>query len=171
MEEKKLTDKQMRFVEEYLIDLNATAAAKRAGYSAKTANEQGPRLLVNVSIAAEIQRRKRERQDRVEITQDLIVQEAYKLYRACVVMVPKIDMTGDQAVDKDGNYIYQPLDAATARGTLDMLMKHTGAYDKDNKQKVTGLKIIWEDGSSDRDDASENSVQAKVSADGDPQGD
>ena len=45
-----LTEKQKRFVEEYLIDLNATQAAIRAGYSAKTANEQGARLLVNVSI-------------------------------------------------------------------------------------------------------------------------
>jgi phage terminase small subunit len=43
-----LTPKQTRFVEEYLIDLNATAAAIRAGYSAKTANQQGPRLLERV---------------------------------------------------------------------------------------------------------------------------
>ena len=45
-----LTEKQKRFAEEYLIDLNATQAAIRAGYSAKTANEQGSRLLANVSI-------------------------------------------------------------------------------------------------------------------------
>ncbi len=44
----KLTPKQARFVEEYLIDLNATQAAIRAGYSAKTANEQGAQLLVSV---------------------------------------------------------------------------------------------------------------------------
>lgn len=46
----KLTAKQQRFVEEYLIDLNATKAAIRAGYSEKTANEQGSQLLVNLSI-------------------------------------------------------------------------------------------------------------------------
>jgi phage terminase small subunit len=45
-----MTPKQQRFVEEYLIDLNATQAAIRAGYSAKTANEQGARLLANVSV-------------------------------------------------------------------------------------------------------------------------
>ena len=45
-----MTTKQQRFVEEYLIDLNATQAAIRAGYSAKTANEQGARLLANVSV-------------------------------------------------------------------------------------------------------------------------
>ena len=41
----KLTEKQQRFVEEYLIDLNATQAAIRAGYSAKTADQQGSRML------------------------------------------------------------------------------------------------------------------------------
>ena len=46
----KLTPKQFRFADEYLIDLNATQAAIRAGYSPKTANEQGARLLANVSI-------------------------------------------------------------------------------------------------------------------------
>ena len=40
-----LTDRQERFCEEYLLDLNATQAAIRAGYSRKTANQQGPRLL------------------------------------------------------------------------------------------------------------------------------
>ena len=46
----KLTDKQEMFCKEYLIDLNATQAAIRAGYSKKTANEQAGRLLVNVSV-------------------------------------------------------------------------------------------------------------------------
>ena len=49
-----LTPKQARFVAEYLRDLNATAAAMRAGYSEKTANQQGPRLLDNPAVAAAI---------------------------------------------------------------------------------------------------------------------
>lgn len=49
-----LTAKQARFVEEYLIDLNATQAAIRAGYSKKTARSQGQRLLTNVDIEAAI---------------------------------------------------------------------------------------------------------------------
>ena len=50
-----LTPKQKRFVEEYLVDLNATQAAIRAGYSARTANEQGARLSANVSVSSAIQ--------------------------------------------------------------------------------------------------------------------
>ncbi|MBI4486144.1 MAG: terminase small subunit [Acidobacteria bacterium] len=49
-----LTPKQRRFIAEYLIDLNATQAAKRAGYSPKTAQEQASRLLSNVKVAAAI---------------------------------------------------------------------------------------------------------------------
>ena len=170
MEKKKLTEKQRRFVDEYLIDLNATAAAKRAGYSAKTAQEQGARLLSNVKVAAEIQKRKADRLERVEITQDLVVQEVYKLYRICSATYYKIDADGVPEVGPDGKPILKQVDSANARGALDMLMKHTGAYDKDNKQKITGLKIVWEDGS-DKNDAGEDTVQAEVSSDGDSQSD
>jgi hypothetical protein len=45
-----LTEKQRRFVDEYLIDLNATQAAIRAGYAVKTANREGSRLLSNVDV-------------------------------------------------------------------------------------------------------------------------
>ncbi len=49
-----LTPRQARFVEEYLLDLNATQAAIRAGYSKKTAYSQGERLLRNVEVAAAV---------------------------------------------------------------------------------------------------------------------
>ncbi len=55
-----LTDKQQAFVNAYVKCWNASEAARRAGYSANTANEQGSRLLANASIRAEIERRKAE---------------------------------------------------------------------------------------------------------------
>jgi len=66
-----LTPKQERFVNEYIIDLNATAAATRAEY--KQPNKQGPRLLVNVGVQAAIQAALARRTERVEITQDMVV--------------------------------------------------------------------------------------------------
>jgi len=51
--EKGLTPKQRIFCREYLLDLNATQAAIRAGYSQKTADPQGPRLLGNVRVQRE----------------------------------------------------------------------------------------------------------------------
>lgn len=70
-----LTPKQSRFVDEYLIDLNATQACIRAGYSAKTAEQQGPRLLGNVGVSAAIQARMKARENRTLITQDRVLQE------------------------------------------------------------------------------------------------
>jgi len=64
---KKLTDKQQRFVEEYLIDLNATQAAIRAGYSEKTADRIGPQLLVKTCVAEAINAAKSERSQKTAI--------------------------------------------------------------------------------------------------------
>lgn len=70
-----LTDKQKTFVNEYLIDLNATQAAIRAGYSAKTANVKAAQLLSKVNIQAEIQKKMAKREKRTEITQDRVLKE------------------------------------------------------------------------------------------------
>lgn len=74
-----LAPRQQRFVAEYLIDLNATQAAIRAGYSAKTAEVQGPRLLGNVRIQAAVQSAMSRREKRTEITQDRVLQELAKI--------------------------------------------------------------------------------------------
>lgn len=71
----KLTDKQKRFVDEYLVDLNATAAAKRAGYSEKTAYSMGQRLLKKVEIQAAIQKRQAKLRGKLEITQERVLEE------------------------------------------------------------------------------------------------
>lgn len=71
----KLTPRQERFVQEYLIDLNATQAAIRAGYSAKTAEVQGPRLLGNVRVSSAIADATDARARRTQITQDRVLQE------------------------------------------------------------------------------------------------
>ena len=73
-----MTKKQKRFVNEYLIDLNATRAYKVAYPSVKkdeTAAQAGSRMLRNVKVAAYIQERMEERQKRTEITQDRVLQE------------------------------------------------------------------------------------------------
>jgi len=64
---KKLTDKQQRFVEEYLRDLNATQAAIRAGYSAKTADSQAVQLLRKTQVQEAIAAGKRERSEKTAI--------------------------------------------------------------------------------------------------------
>lgn len=70
-----MTPKQERFVQEYLIDLNATQAAIRAGYSAKTAESAGPRLLGNVEVRAAIEARQTERAASVGVTAEKVLRE------------------------------------------------------------------------------------------------
>ena len=71
----KLTGKQRIFVAEYLIDKNATQACVRAGYSAKTANTVGPRLLVNVGIKELISKKLTELEDKAGLTAERVMLE------------------------------------------------------------------------------------------------
>lgn len=70
-----LTPKQERFVQEYLIDLNATQAAIRCGYSEKTANREGTRLLSNAVIAEAIDAATKERAAKLDITAERVLKE------------------------------------------------------------------------------------------------
>lgn len=70
----KLTPKQARFVEEYLIDLNATQAAIRAGYSKKTAEQLGFQLLNKTSVSSAIADAQAERAQRTLVTQDMVIE-------------------------------------------------------------------------------------------------
>ena len=85
-----MTEKQRRFVEEYLIDLNATQAAIRAGYSPKTARDIGCENLTKPNIQAAIDRAMAERSRRTGINQDRVIQEIAKL--AFLNPVDVIDM-------------------------------------------------------------------------------
>lgn len=71
--------RQERFAEEYLIDLNATQAAIRAGYSRETAEAQGSRLLSNVKVERVIAARRAERSKRTEVTADRTLLEIARL--------------------------------------------------------------------------------------------
>ena len=75
----KLTAKQEAFCQEYLIDLNATQAAARAGYSPKTAHVIGQENLRKPAISARIGEAMAERERRVHITQDRVLQELARL--------------------------------------------------------------------------------------------
>lgn len=68
-----LTPKQERFVREYLVDLNATQAAIRAGYSKATAKQQGSRLLTHADVGASIEQGQRTLAARTQVTVDIVV--------------------------------------------------------------------------------------------------
>lgn len=107
-----LNDKQKLFCDEYIIDLNATQAAIRAGYSEKTAYSQGQRLLKDVEIQRYIQERKADRMERTEVTQDFVLRELLAMasvnatdYAKIVEKNATVDIDGQmvQLYDADGN--------------------------------------------------------------------
>lgn len=85
-----LTPKQERFVAEYLVDLNATAAAMRAGYKEKTAAQEGYKLLQKPSVADAIQEERANLSKRTEITQDMVIEELAKIAFANGTMYAKV---------------------------------------------------------------------------------
>jgi hypothetical protein len=78
MTQTNLTPRQSRFVDEYLVDLNATQAAIRAGYSARTAEQQGARLLGNAKVSEAVQAAQLARSERVRITQDDVLRGLHR---------------------------------------------------------------------------------------------
>ena len=80
MSKLELTNKQQAFCEEYLIDLNGTQAAIRAGYSEKTANRIASQLLSKLDIQSAIQELKISRSERTQTDYDWVLIEAKKSY-------------------------------------------------------------------------------------------
>ena len=72
---KPLTPKQQAFVREYLVDLNASAAYRRAGYTSGNPNVNGPRLLAKAGIQAELARHMAARSEKVELTAEQVLRE------------------------------------------------------------------------------------------------
>ncbi|OZB07103.1 MAG: hypothetical protein B7X61_15770 [Gallionellales bacterium 39-52-133] len=136
----KLTIKQETFVAEYLVDLNATQAAIRAGYSAKTANEQGSRLLANVSVQKLIQERMSQRAERLEITSDYVLNTIVDTIERCRQAKPVLDKAGKPVLVFNENeqtivpmYAFDP--SAVLKGS-ELLGKHLKLFT--DKTEVTG---------------------------------
>ena len=98
-----MTKKQKRFVEEYLIDLNATQAAIRAGYSPHTAKDIGCENLAKPNIAAAISKAMAERSRRTGINQDRVLQELARIGFAKItdVVDPETAKIKSDASDDD----------------------------------------------------------------------
>ena len=122
----RLTDKQQRFVAEYLIDLNATQAAIRAGYSAKNADKIGSQLLGKTRVAEAIQAEKTARSERTEIDQDYVLKKLKEI----------ADRPASDAQDSDLKY-------SSKIRALELLGKHVGVFDgKGGGYADTEVRVI-----------------------------
>ncbi len=100
----KLTAKQQRFCDEYLIDLNATQAAIRAGYSPKTAEQLAYQLLQKTSVQNHIAELQKKREERTEITQDSVLHELALIAFAKASDYAKV-VEKDAMIEVDGNMV------------------------------------------------------------------
>ena len=140
----KLTPKQNRFVDEYLIDLNATQAAIRAGYSRNSARQIGDENLSKPVIAAAIATAKQERSEATKIDAEWVLRELVKLHKRVTQEIkpalhPK---TRKQMKDEEGNLLFV-FNAAAANRALELIGKHTEiAAFKDRLEVSGGLSLV-----------------------------
>lgn len=89
-----MTPKQKLFVKEYLVDLNATRAAIAAGYSEKTAKQQGSRLLTNVDVAAKLAESAQKRAEKLDISAEYVLGMIKQTVERCSQGVEVFDKEG-----------------------------------------------------------------------------
>ena len=121
-----LTPKQQRFVEEYLIDLNATQAAIRARYSPRTANEQGAQNLAKLSISEAIAEAQAKREERTQITQDYVLTNIQKVIERCM-QVQQVDNCLTQTEDGELAQAFMFKEQGALKG-LELLGKRLGMF-------------------------------------------
>lgn len=121
-----LTPKQQRFVEEYLIDLNATKAYIRAGFSEKHAHTNAAKLLQNTTIADAIEKAQNKRAERTEITQDYVLTNIQKVIERCM-QVQQVDNCLTQTEDGELAQAFMFKEQGALKG-LELLGKHLGMF-------------------------------------------
>lgn len=133
-----MTPKQQRFVDEYLIDLNATQAAIRAGYSPGTAYSIGNENLSKPEIADAIATAAAARAERTQIDADYVLRQAVKLHERCMQEVsPITDRKGEQVTDEAGNPLFE-FNALGASKALELVGKHVAVQAFKEKVEHTG---------------------------------
>lgn len=121
-----MTEKQQIFIREYLTSLNATEAAKRAGYSQHSAYSQGQRLLKDAEVQKALSAAMKARQDRVELSQDYVLNNLIEIVERCM-QKKAVVKKGEQIQDENGNNIWT-FDAKNAVRALELLGKHLGIF-------------------------------------------
>lgn len=152
----RLTEKQKRFVLEYLVDLNATQAAIRAGYSKKTADRIGPELLGKTCVSDAVQKAIKDRESRTEITQDAVLRElaAIGFSRAtdyAAIRGPLVELTPtDQLTDEQKKAV-----ASIEQGNFGVKLK---LHDKVRALELLGKHLGMFDGKGGRDQDAQNNL-------------
>lgn len=152
----KLNERQARFVAEYLVDLNATQAAIRAGYSQRTAYRTGADNLKKPQIAEAIREAMEDREARTNITADRVLRELAAIAFADPADYQRIrrgrlTLNGTEDIPRDKRRAVQGY-RRTRDGpevvlgdkmrALELLMKHLGMLDKKEETDSGGVNVV-----------------------------
>ncbi len=131
----KLTDKQKIFCEEYLIDLNATQSAIRAGYSEKTAKQIGTENLAKPALAEYIAELKAKRSESTAINAAWVLRQAVKVHERC--------MQAEAIIDKEGGATGEyKFEHSGANKALEIIGKHVDVQAFTDNLKVGGEIVV-----------------------------
>lgn len=127
----KLSPKQARFVQEYLVDLNATQAAIRAGYSERTAKQIAGENLTKPDVMAALALRQKVLQAKVEVTQERVLRELIRIGFSDLRKVATWGADGMTLIESDA------LDNDTAMAIQEVAcIKRTRRYDNDDDDPI-----------------------------------
>lgn len=140
-----MTEKQKRFCDEWLIDMNGTQAAIRAGYSERTAKEQAARLLTYVNVKSYIAERMAEKEKELIADQDEVLKYLTSVLRghSKAHVLARDDIGAERVIQK-------PPDEKERLKAAELLGKRYGLYaDKVNVDGVIPVVIAGDDGLED----------------------
>ncbi|NQV70989.1 MAG: terminase small subunit [Pseudohongiella sp.] len=133
----KLSDKQKAFVSEYLIDLNGTQAAIRAGYSKNTAKQIATENLAKPVLAEAIRDAIERRTERTEIKADYVLKQAVKLHERCMQEIQPVTDKKGRHVEEEGRPVYS-FNAAGAAKALQLVGNHVDVQAFQDKKVISG---------------------------------
>jgi phage terminase small subunit len=136
-----LTDKQKRFCEEYIIDLNATQAAIRSGYSEDSARQIASENLSKPDIQEFIQALKDKRSEILQLDAQWVLKRLKEISDRCMQAEPVMRYDSESGMMiETGEYKF---DSAGATKSTDLIGKHIGFFANDNEQKKANIKQVF----------------------------
>lgn len=134
-----LTAKQEMFIQEYLVDLNATQAAIRAGYSKNTATAIGHENLTKPYIRTRIEELQGMRAEKLELSADWVLQRLIAISDRCMKATPVMEWDREEKeMVPTGEYMF---DSQGANKAIEMVGRHLGMF-KDNMNHTGNMVII-----------------------------
>lgn len=137
-----------------MIDCNASAAARRAGYAVRSAGATGYKLLGQPEIAEAVKERMKQADARAELSADFVRKFWKQAIKTCAQEVQATTPDGLPLLDRDGNKVYKNLDANSLRNLLADVAKHLQMFEKDDgaKDEDAGTGVMKVPGVASKDD-------------------